>query len=295
LVRPAGVLRGYGSAQPPRPGGMRKDGRVTDADPRAAAIDALYRTSPEEFVARRDVLVAEAAAADEPAVAAELGRLRRPTRSAWIVNVLVGTDPGVVQELIELGDRLRAAQRRLDGVAMRELTRTRRSAVTHAVGAALNAVGLTSVSESIRGDVTSTLDAAVADPALAAQVLAGRLVRPLRWAGFGDAGPDLTVVTASGSRAVATTADRRDRPARPVPNDSDDGRPQSTIAEAELESARRALRDAEELHAAAQAEVGVREKALVDGKAALAEAADALRRARIHERNAAARVARQRR
>ncbi|RXZ46147.1 hypothetical protein ESO86_11460, partial [Agromyces binzhouensis] len=57
-------------------------------DPVAEAADALYALVPEEFTAARNARAADARSASEPALAKEIGALRRPSPSAWIVNRL---------------------------------------------------------------------------------------------------------------------------------------------------------------------------------------------------------------
>ena len=52
------------------------------------AADELYAVSPDDFIAQRTALVGEARAANDRALAKEIGQLRRPTRSAWLVNIL---------------------------------------------------------------------------------------------------------------------------------------------------------------------------------------------------------------
>ncbi len=42
------------------------------------------------------------------------------SRSAWVINRLIRSDPGVPAQLTELGDELRAAQGSLDGAAIRD-------------------------------------------------------------------------------------------------------------------------------------------------------------------------------
>ena len=50
--------------------------------------DRLYAAAPDEFMALRTEQVAAAKAAGDKALAKEIGTLRKPTRSAWLVNLL---------------------------------------------------------------------------------------------------------------------------------------------------------------------------------------------------------------
>src|SRR5260370_353580 len=92
----------------------------SDADPLREAVAELYSADPAEFVERRGALAARARAAGEASAAKSIAALRKPTRSAWVVNQLIRSDPGVIAELGGLGDELRAAQGSMDGAAIRE-------------------------------------------------------------------------------------------------------------------------------------------------------------------------------
>ena len=51
-------------------------------------VRELYVLPPVDFVAARNELVRQARAAGSREIAERLQRLRRPTRSAWLVNLL---------------------------------------------------------------------------------------------------------------------------------------------------------------------------------------------------------------
>ena len=60
------------------------------------ATDELYALSPDEFIERRQQLVAEARKAQDRELATQIGKLRRPTRSAWLINLLARQEPDEV-------------------------------------------------------------------------------------------------------------------------------------------------------------------------------------------------------
>ena len=68
---------------------------MTGADLLHEAAVELYSADPDEFVERRKDLVARARAAGDTAAAKQIAGLRKPTRSAWIINQLVRSAPGV--------------------------------------------------------------------------------------------------------------------------------------------------------------------------------------------------------
>src|SRR3954464_12036662 len=94
-----------------------------------SAVEELYAGSPDDFIERRTALVAQARAAKDRELAKQIGALRRPTRSAWLVNLLAREDADELGALLDLGDALRAAQEQLSGAELRRLSAQRRTAV----------------------------------------------------------------------------------------------------------------------------------------------------------------------
>lgn len=76
----------------------------------ADAVAALYRSSQEQFVSERKRLAAELKAAGDKAGAAQLGKLARPTLSAWAVNQLWWQARELFDELLATGERLRQGE-----------------------------------------------------------------------------------------------------------------------------------------------------------------------------------------
>ena len=144
----------------------------------AEAEAELYADDPDGFTARRAELAERARDAGEPAVAKKITALRKPTRSAWVVNRLVRTDPAVRSRLDDLAGDLREAS---GGGRLRELTAARAKLVDELTRTALE--GVAAPPAALREEVTATFDAAIADPEVAASL--GTLVRAARYAGFG--------------------------------------------------------------------------------------------------------------
>jgi len=149
-----------------------------DSDLLADAEAELYTADPDGFTARRTELAAQARDAGEPAAAKQIAALRKPTRSAWVVNRLVRSDPEVRSRLDGLAADLRGPA---DGTRIRELTAARARLVDELTRAALQ--GVPAPPAALREEVTATLDAAIADPEVAAGL--GTLVRAAHYAGFG--------------------------------------------------------------------------------------------------------------
>src|SRR5580692_3720580 len=190
---------------------------MTDGDLLGDAVAELYSSDPDEFVERRGALVARAREAGQAPAAKQITALRKPTRSAWVVNRLVRADPGVTAELAELGGELRAAQDSLDGAAIRELSQQRRELIESLVRRAFTVVGVSAPPAAIRDEVTATLGAALVDPQFASTLAAGALVRAVQAEGFGPVGqPALTLVRGGGGRAARAPRSKTAQPARPA-------------------------------------------------------------------------------
>jgi hypothetical protein len=148
--------------------------------------DRLYALPPEEFTAARD---AAAKGADSSDLRKAVKALRKPTAAAHEVNRIVRERPVDIDALLDVGERMRAAMGR-DATQVRLLTDERRNLVSSLIGRDLTAA--------VQEDVSATLEAATADPDLGAAVRSGRLVKPLRYAGFGTL-PDLSDAVATKS------------------------------------------------------------------------------------------------
>ena len=79
------------------------------ADLLAEAKAELYQADPDDFMSRRQELVAQAKEAGEADAAKQIAALRKPTRSAWVVNRLVRADPDVPARLARLAAELHEA------------------------------------------------------------------------------------------------------------------------------------------------------------------------------------------
>jgi hypothetical protein len=273
-------------------------GHMTDGDLLGEAVAELYSSDPDEFIERRGALVARAREAGQAPAAKQIAGLRKPTRSAWVVNRLVRADPGVTAELAALGAELRAAQGSLDGAAIRELSQRRRELIESLARRAFTVVGQHAPAAGVRDEVTATLGAALADPQFADTLADGALVRAVQAEGFGPVGrPTLTLVRrdgevggAGGSRAPRAKAAP---PARRAPSAEEvraerERRHRAAVADAE-QAAAEASRAADAATAAEhklEATVQLLEEQLADARQDLADARVQARRARARQRSA---------
>jgi hypothetical protein len=250
--------------------------KVEAGDLLAEAEAELYAAEPDGFTARRTELAERARDAGEPATAKKITALRKPTRSAWVVNRLVRSDPEVRSRLDGLAADLRDAS---GGGRLRELTAARARLVDELTRTALE--GLPAPPAALREEVTATLDAAIADPEVAVSL--GTLVRPAQYAGFGAFAP----------AAPSAPAPRKTKaPAEPAAER--EARRREKIREAE-----RALADADrDLESAISAERDVEdsvrrlEAELADARQRLAEARRRSYRAESRQQRAAGQLGR---
>ena len=207
----------------------------------AEAEAELYADDPDGFTARRAELAERARDAGEPGEAKKITALRKPTRSAWVVNRLVRADPEVRSRLDSLAADLRDAS---GGGRLRELTGARARLVDELTRAALD--GLPAPPAALREEVTATLDAAIADPEVAASL--GTLVRAARYAGFGAFGAAPPAPAPRKTKAPAEPAAEREarrqekiREAERALADADRDLESATAAERDLEDSVRGL------------------------------------------------------
>ena len=237
----------------------------------ALDVQELYRRPPEEFTAARDEAAKAARAAGDKDAAAEIKALRKPSVAAWIVNLLAAEEPELLQQLLDLGPALAQAQAQGQGQELRELGAQRRELVEAVTARAVSLAGR-QVTAAVRDEITSTLDAALADAGSAAAVRSGHLVRALSYAGFG--GVDLAgAVAVTTSRAPASTKKK----AQPA-----------AVATAEAAALEAAGRLDDLVHACERAE---RERAAAAARAAGAAQEVERLRAALQEAEAAARDA----
>ena len=170
-------------------------------------IDQLYGARPEDFTALRTKLVAAAKKRGDADEAKVIAAARRPTTAAWVVNALVRSDDSVRTRLADLGERLRAAHASMDGARIRELSAAQRKLIDELLRAGLDAAELSDPSATLRDDVTGTLQAAIADPEVAARL--GTLAKPERWAGFGEFGASTAVMAEQAPDAGTRKAPER--------------------------------------------------------------------------------------
>ncbi|MDN5748633.1 MAG: hypothetical protein L0H64_09015 [Pseudonocardia sp.] len=231
-------------------------------DPLDALADELYSAPPANFVAVRDEAVRAARESGDRGFATAAGRLRRPTRAAWLANLLARRRREQLDGLLDLAGSLADAQRTLDGEALRALSTRRRelvSAMAREAGRLAREVH-ESVTDSLLRELADILEAALADPAVADEVRSGRLTRTISYSGFGPGADPGAVARPRGPAEAATEPG----PAQPSAAE----RAEAARRERERDARRRDLADAERLEAQARERRDAAEAAHEAGTAA---------------------------
>ena len=215
------------------------------------AAAQVYAAAPGDFVATRSRLAKQAKADGEPEIAKQIAALRKPSVAAWAVNHLVRRRPDLVEQLTDLGERLRSAQTRLDAAALRTL-RGERDVVlrtmTQAAAEQASEAGQR-LAPSVLDQVRDTVVAALASAEATQAVGSGTLTRALAYSGFGDV--DIADAVARTATGVPLAVIRGGRSAEATPagddatSDGELARTQARRQRAERERLEGARREAE--------------------------------------------------
>jgi hypothetical protein len=211
-----------------------------------AIADALYAEPLAGFTAYRDA-AARSASADDKELAARVKALKKPSVSAWAVNLLVRREGDQIDQVLELGESLRAAAESMSGDELRALTRQRRQ-LTNALAttardlAREQDVRLTST---VVDQVEGMLTAAMLDPLAAKVVRSGLVLTGFTSTGVSELDVDAicAVPEAVGESAHRATGTEREAPAlHLVP---DDDRVKREAAQDQVEESTRAVEEAQ--------------------------------------------------
>ncbi len=205
----------------------------------------LYGLPPDDFTSARNSRATEARLGGDVELAGAIKRLRRPTITAWLANLLVRERPNDLNELLGLGEQMRRAQAALAGNELRRLSRQRHPMVTALRDGAMRlAADLGKlVSDATAQELELTLEAAFADPDAAAALRSGRLTAAMHYSGFGPV--DLTGALATPLSEGPTRPETRDRHSKGRGSEGDERNDRIEATERALQEALAAVREAE--------------------------------------------------
>jgi hypothetical protein len=217
-------------------------GRMADdgsGDALTDVVAELYGLTPDDFTTVRNERAKAAKAAGDKELAAAIGRLRKPSTAAWLLNQMVRHHGDEIDQFLAVGAALRDAQAGFDADQLKQLSRQRHqvvAAVARQARALARELG-NPVSATVEGEVEQTLRAALSDPDAAEAVSGGQLTKTLDYAGLGDTPVDLTgAVAAPGAGPAPRTPVARPAPAEPPEKD---GKAELEQAEADAAEAER--------------------------------------------------------
>jgi hypothetical protein len=235
-------------------------------------LDELYRGAPEDFTSARNDLASDLKAHGGAEAAAEVKRLKRPTRAASVVNRLSLEHPDETKALLDAADRLRGVQSRLGtagaGDRLREAARVEREAFERLIELARH-IGPRVSAETLER-VGETLRAAASDEDVARLVRTGRLDRERRASSVtGGAMPARSRAETKPAKersrelreARATLAKLRRREKR-TRTEQEKALQRRANAESELEDARATVAASQDQLASIEGEIAEREREL---------------------------------
>jgi hypothetical protein len=260
--------------EPPVPNGLEPE------------LLAVYRGPLEEFISRRDALAKQLRAAKRRDDADRVKALRKPSRTAWVLDTIVQEDPAAIDQLVEA---ISAAQTVQSGADLRAAVETIRAAV-RAVAAVGAHVAIRAGQPIEANALAMALHAVIGETKAFDDLRAGRLVDV-------PDGGGLDILAALPTMAPPPPRQPSTSPAnRKTPNATPDAPPsteaktteldtESAAREAELAAAAREdLRRAETVLAEAREESARVERLVRDVQARLDAAEQALLRAEAEKR-----------
>lgn len=188
----------------------------------ADALDSLYHGPLAEFTPGRNELAKSLRAGGEKGAADWVKGLRKPTQAAWIANQLAARRRAEVEELLKVGEELRALQGRMlagsgDRDRLRDAARAEREAIDRLLKGATEIAEGHKAGAAAVDRVGETLRAATVDADLAEALRLGRITREQRATSLGLAGgaaaPPRRGDSGSGVRGKAEGGGPEDRAA----------------------------------------------------------------------------------
>jgi hypothetical protein len=238
-------------------------------------VAELYSLPLERFTAERNALARRLRGEGERERADTIGKLKKPSGSAWAVNRGVRADPKAAKRLVEAGERLEAAQkaalRREDKPELKQAMAAQQEAVENMLEAVREALGSEQASAATIDRARETLRAVASDEELRAEFATARVAADREAVGFGGAAPEVAP-RAPKRRLKARSAVRRreaERELKRVERSLDAADKQVEKRRSRLDKARQALEAAEEELAEAERQRAQREAEAEAARAAL--------------------------
>jgi hypothetical protein len=202
--------------------------------------DRLYAEPLAGFTAARDA----AAKAAGKELAARVKSLKKPSVAAWAVNLVVRREGDQIDQVLALGDSLRAAAESMSADDLRSLTRQRRQLTNALAGAARDLAREQDVrlTDSVLDQVEGMLTAAMLDPVAAQVVRSGLVVTAFTSTGVSELDVD-AVCAVPEVLGVSHRASPTERPTPSLHLVPEDDRVRREAAQDKVDQARRAVEE----------------------------------------------------
>jgi hypothetical protein len=202
--------------------------------------DRLYAEPLAGFTAARDA----AAKAAGKELAARVKSLKKPSVAAWAVNLVVRREGDQIDQVLALGDSLRAAAESMSADDLRSLTRQRRQLTNALAGTARDLAREQDVrlTDSVVDQVEGMLTAAMLDPVAAQVVRSGLVVTAFTSTGVSELDVD-AVCAVPEVLGVSHRASPTERPTPSLHLVPEDDRVRREAAQDKVDQARRAVEE----------------------------------------------------
>lgn len=159
----------------------------------------LYELPPAKFTAARNALAKRLRAEGKKEEAAKVAALRKPTATAWALNLLARREPAVVEAVLDAGRQLRQATEqtlRGDRSGFQAAQASERESIQEATGRAADLAEAAGdpISEAGRQRMAETLRAAIVDPQVADDLRRAVVQKDSSAAGLGLEGMSSDVI-----------------------------------------------------------------------------------------------------
>jgi hypothetical protein len=211
--------------------------------------DRLYAEPLADFTPARDS-AAKSAATGETAgkeLAARVKALKKPSIAAWAINLLVRRESEQIDQVLALGESLRAAAESMSGEDLRALTRQRRQLTNALAGTARSLAREQDVrlTDAVIDQVEGMLTAAMLDPVAARVVRSGLVLTAFTSTGISEV--DVQAVCAVPEALGEDVAHRASATERQAPSlhlVPEDDRIRREAAQDKVDEATRAVEEA---------------------------------------------------
>ena len=211
-----------------------------------AVADRLYAEPLSDFTAARDAAVKDAS---DKELGGRVKALKKPSVAAWAVNLLVRREGDQIDQVLALGDSLRAAAASMAGEELRALTRQRRQLTNALADTARDLAREQDVrlTAAVVDQVEGMLTAAMLDPVAAQVVRSGLVLTAFTSTGVSEIDVDaVCAVPEALGPDVAHRASSTERPAPSLHLVPEDDRVRRAAAQDVVDEASRAVDEARE-------------------------------------------------